>query len=184
MCSGGSLACSVVSVVVGCCGGLLPSFGVPWWRSGLFQSMSVFPRVGQGVVTLVSLAVGQVEGGLSARPSHFWWSRPVLCFIFSLVARSALDEASGENFPGYGVGVNIAGVFGRRGPPWRRCVGMFPALVCVFRVETFLRFFGGAMTAASAPFPSWGRRFGSHGPLSLVVLYRRGVGRLVGVLEA
>jgi hypothetical protein len=52
-----------------------------------------------------------------------------------------LDEASGESFPGYGVGVNIGGVFGRRGPPWRRCVGMLPALVCIFRMETssFLR---------------------------------------------
>jgi hypothetical protein len=61
---------------------------------------------------------------------------------------------------------------------------MLHALVCVFQVETFLQLFGGAMTAASAPFPSWGRRFGSHGPSSLVVLCRRGVGSLVGVLEA
>jgi hypothetical protein len=75
-------------------------------------------------------------------------------FIFSLVVGSALDEASGESFPDYGASVNIGGVFGRRGPPWRHCVGMLPALVCVFRVETFLRFFGGALTAASAPFPS------------------------------
>jgi hypothetical protein len=29
---------------------------------------------------------------------------------------------------------------------------MLPALVRVFQVETFLRLFGGAMTAASAPF--------------------------------
>jgi hypothetical protein len=64
------------------------------------------------------------------------------------------DEASGESLPGYGAGVNICGVFGRRGPPWRRCVGTLPALVCVFQVETFLRLFEGVMTAASAPFPS------------------------------
>jgi hypothetical protein len=31
---------------------------------------------------------------------------------------------------------------------------MLPALACVFQVETFLRLFGGAMTAASASFPS------------------------------
>jgi hypothetical protein len=31
---------------------------------------------------------------------------------------------------------------------------MLHALVCVFQVETFLQLFGGAMTAASAPFPS------------------------------
>jgi hypothetical protein len=67
--------------------------------------------------------------------------------------RVDIDEASGESLPGYGVGVNIGGVFGRRGPPWRRCVGMLPALVCVFQVETFLRF-GVAMTVALAQFPS------------------------------
>jgi hypothetical protein len=68
--------------------------------------------------------------------------------------RVDIDEALGESLPGFGVGVNIGGVFGRRGPPWRRCVGMPFALVCVFQVETLLRFFGGAMTAVSAPFPS------------------------------
>jgi hypothetical protein len=88
------------------------------------------------------------------RPPVNIWALPVNDGLPASWARSALDEASGESFPGYGVGVNIGGVFGRRGPPWRRCVGMLPALVCVFRVETFLRFFGGAMTAASALFPS------------------------------
>jgi hypothetical protein len=43
-------------------------------------------------------------------------------------------------------------------------------LVGVLHVETFLRVFGGATTAASAPFPSRGRRFGGHGPSPLVVL--------------
>jgi hypothetical protein len=61
-----------------------------------------------------------------------------------------IDEASGESLSDYGIGVNIGGVFGRRGPPWRRCVGMLPALVCVFQVETLLRF----LTAASTSFPS------------------------------
>jgi hypothetical protein len=45
---------------------------------------------------------------------------------------------SGESLPGRGVGVNTGGVFGRRGPPWRHCVGMLPALVGVLQVETFL----------------------------------------------
>jgi hypothetical protein len=45
--------------------------------------------------------------------------------------RAGIDEASGKSLPGYGVGVNIGGVFGRRGPPWRRFVGMLPALVVV-----------------------------------------------------
>jgi hypothetical protein len=48
-------------------------------------------------------------------------------FIFSFVVGSALDEASGESLPGYGVGVNNSGVFGCRGPPWRRFVGMLSA---------------------------------------------------------
>jgi hypothetical protein len=52
--------------------------------------------------------------------------------------RIDIDEASGEILPGFGVGVNIGDVFGRRGPPWRRCVGMLLALVCVFQVETLL----------------------------------------------
>jgi hypothetical protein len=59
--------------------------------------------------------------------------------------RVDIDEASRESLLGYGVSVNIGGVFGRRGPPWRRCVGMLPAFVCVFRVETFLRLFGGVI---------------------------------------
>jgi hypothetical protein len=41
--------------------------------------------------------------------------------------RVDIDEASGESLPGYGVGVNIGSVFGRRCPPWRRFVGMLPA---------------------------------------------------------
>jgi hypothetical protein len=67
--------------------------------------------------------------------------------IHVLRYRGDFDEASSESLPDYGAGVNIGGVFGRRGPPWRRCVEMLPALVCVFQVETFLRFFGGAMMA-------------------------------------
>jgi hypothetical protein len=68
--------------------------------------------------------------------------------------RVGVDEASGESLPGCGVGVNIGGVFGHRGSPWRRCVGMLHALVGVLQVETFLRVFGGATAAASASFPS------------------------------
>jgi hypothetical protein len=52
--------------------------------------------------------------------------------------RVCVDEASGESLPGCGVGVNIGGVFGRRGAPWRRCVRMLLALVGVLQVETFL----------------------------------------------
>jgi hypothetical protein len=44
--------------------------------------------------------------------------------IFSFVVGPALDEASGESLPGFGVGVNNGGVFECRGPPWRRFVGM------------------------------------------------------------
>jgi hypothetical protein len=68
--------------------------------------------------------------------------------------RVDIDEASGESLPGYGVGVNIDGVFRRHCPPWRHFFWDASCLVFVFQVETFSQFFGGATTAASAPFTS------------------------------
>jgi hypothetical protein len=47
--------------------------------------------------------------------------------IFSFAVGPALDKASGESLPGFGVGANNGDVFECRGPRWRHFVGMISA---------------------------------------------------------
>jgi hypothetical protein len=75
-----------------------------------------------------------------------------------LVVGSALDKASGESSPGL-VPVSTAAASSGVVVLLGGAVGMLPAW-SVFRVKTFLRFFGGATMAGAASFPSWRRRFG------------------------
>jgi hypothetical protein len=86
--------------------------------------------VGQGVTTSVSLVVGWLRGAKVLALALLMVMAGVVVHLFRR-HRVSVGEASGESLPGCGVGVNIGGVFGRHGPPWRRCVGMLPALVGV-----------------------------------------------------
>jgi hypothetical protein len=70
----------------------------------------------------------------------------VLRFILFFVVGSAFGGASGENLQQRHLWVSCTSL--------EALVGRLPAWYVFFQVKTFLRFFGGAMMAASMSFPS------------------------------
>jgi hypothetical protein len=90
--------------------------------TGLFRFIG---DLSQGVATPVSLVDSQVKGSLSAHPSRYRRSRPVLQFNLLFVVGLHWTKLRVKALPGYGVSVSNNDVLECREPPWRCLLGCF-----------------------------------------------------------